>query len=472
MTSRSENKKEPGRGAEFLPRTAEVIIIDEQVKFDGNIVPHAWLHNITDPKGRADVIACMVLAEIVYWYRGADVVENGKVIGRKRKFDGDYLQKSYGDLAAKLNLTKGQVTDAIVRLEKRNLIKREFRTLILRGIKTSNVLFVRLFAWQVCHISNMPTEKVTDPDNESEIGGYGENSGDHRASKPSCTALATDTSTGPAVDKYREYDKDHPEDHTSGQETSTSAEPAEPAPTESFSISGTQSNENSPPPGSVASNTPRQVHVRNPESAPRRDHPEQLGSGDPARIRRVLEQAFNGQKFNSRDEAVLQSYIAEGRVTLPWAEAFSRAKLVFDQDRARFKAQSVFIPVKPMYLIKNFDLTSQGILTILGEQHSKLEAANSPLDREELEPSLKIIAAYDRYFEKEYYFNAEYRKTLLGAGGGKEFDQVLVRPERFLHHEDGDAIPPVWLRIVFAHRRGVCTPGSYELRFSRKLKKS
>ena len=150
-----------------LPLTPECRLIDE-IDFRGNIVCHAWYPHIKTDAGKTDSLGCLILSEIVYWYRGPDVVENGKVIGRKRKFDADLLQKSYDDFVEQFGFTKTQVKDAIDRLVKAGLIEREWRTIKVRGRSLPSVLFVRVVPDRIREISFFPTDQLAAGENPAQ----------------------------------------------------------------------------------------------------------------------------------------------------------------------------------------------------------------------------------------------------------------------------------------------------------------
>lgn len=115
------------------------------IDLKGNIIPHQWFNTIKKSNGAVDLVAIVTLSEIVYWYRPSyQFNESGMMVGIKQKFDGDTLQKSYDDLSEKLGLTKRQVREAVVRLEEMELVKREFRNIVVRGTHLSNVLFIHL----------------------------------------------------------------------------------------------------------------------------------------------------------------------------------------------------------------------------------------------------------------------------------------------------------------------------------------
>ena len=156
------------------PRTPEVEAIDD-MSWRGNTTPgewYAWLKFPPDKKareknqpGRTDSIACMILGEIVYWYRGTEVIKDGvEVPGlRSRKFRGDMLQKSYGDLVEKFGLSKKQTVQAVLRLEKAGLIARVLRSVKLKSRCLHNVLFIQIFPDRLREITFSVPENHREP---------------------------------------------------------------------------------------------------------------------------------------------------------------------------------------------------------------------------------------------------------------------------------------------------------------------
>ena len=123
--------------------------------FEGNIIPLSWLHHIRFDSGQPDLNAIMLLADIVYWYRPVAVRDeaSGTLIGYRQKFHHDLLRKSYQQYADLFGLSKRQVTDAIVRLEKLGLVQRVFRTLQTEVAACANILFIALHADEVIRIT-------------------------------------------------------------------------------------------------------------------------------------------------------------------------------------------------------------------------------------------------------------------------------------------------------------------------------
>lgn len=134
------------KDTKHLPLTPEAKAIDEMA-WRGNVTPAEWYLWLKLPSGKTDSVACMILSEIVYWYRGGEVLKGEVVVPgvRARKFNGDVLQKSYEQLMEKFGLSKDQTKRAVLRLEKHGLIKRELRTVPSRGEPLNNVMFLHVF---------------------------------------------------------------------------------------------------------------------------------------------------------------------------------------------------------------------------------------------------------------------------------------------------------------------------------------
>lgn len=116
------------------------------VDFNGNVIHSLWFKTIVKENGKADLVAINILADIVYWYRPTPVrdEESGKVIGYRKKFKADLLQRNYDSYADQFGLSKRQVTDAFARLEKLGIIQRVFRMLNVNGMLINNVLHINL----------------------------------------------------------------------------------------------------------------------------------------------------------------------------------------------------------------------------------------------------------------------------------------------------------------------------------------
>ena len=126
------------------PITPEVEAIS-RLHIEGNVIPHTWFQHIRTPAGHPDVLAIMILSDVVYWYRWRELRDEatGAVVGYVRRFKGDRLQRSYDALAQQYGFTKRQVQDAVYRLVDAGLLARELRTIITdNGVKLGNVLYL------------------------------------------------------------------------------------------------------------------------------------------------------------------------------------------------------------------------------------------------------------------------------------------------------------------------------------------
>ena len=125
-------------------------IVDQIAKMDvtGHMIPDNWFSWILRENGKPNLLAMHLLSEIVYWYKPAKEVDeaSGRVIGYKKKFSADLLQKSYDDLAEKYGDSKKTIQRALDVLESLGVIRREFRTIEYGKYnkKANNVMFIEL----------------------------------------------------------------------------------------------------------------------------------------------------------------------------------------------------------------------------------------------------------------------------------------------------------------------------------------
>ena len=146
-------------GSETVDRMGQI-----DFSFGGavNMIPDTWYKAIRYDSGKVNLNACVVLSEIVYWYRPKVErdKDNGQLLNWQKKFDADLLQKSYQELSDKFGLSKRQVTDAVVFLEHMGLVRREFRNIITEnGLALGNVLFIDLNVDRLIQITYPEQEK-------------------------------------------------------------------------------------------------------------------------------------------------------------------------------------------------------------------------------------------------------------------------------------------------------------------------
>lgn len=113
----------------------------------GNVVPQIWYKTITKETGKPYLLAITLLADIVYWYRPTEVRDerSGQIIGWRKKFKGDLLQKTYQQYADLFGESKRTVKAALDRLENLGVIKKEFRDVECEnGITLYNLMYISL----------------------------------------------------------------------------------------------------------------------------------------------------------------------------------------------------------------------------------------------------------------------------------------------------------------------------------------
>ena len=123
--------------------------VDElgQLNISGNITPQIWYKTILTEAGKPYYLAISILSDIVYWYRPTEVRDeaSGHVVGWKKRFRDDLLQRNYEKFAEMYGESKKTIVRAIVTLENMGIIKRVFRTIELQGgIVLNNVLYIDL----------------------------------------------------------------------------------------------------------------------------------------------------------------------------------------------------------------------------------------------------------------------------------------------------------------------------------------
>jgi hypothetical protein len=131
-----------GKG-KIMSITPEVLAMNE-IHFAGNVTPAKWYKHLKYDSGKPNLNAIIILAEIVYWYRPSEVrdEETGQLLGYKKKFKADKLQRSHKSFSDQFGLTKKQVRDALTFLEDKGLITKELRNINTQGLSLSNVLFI------------------------------------------------------------------------------------------------------------------------------------------------------------------------------------------------------------------------------------------------------------------------------------------------------------------------------------------
>ena len=129
-----------------IPDTTPEVDAIGSMALEGNVIPWSWFERMRFPNGKPDLNAIIILADIVYWYRPTPEHDEttGKILGWKKRFKADLLQRSYASYAEQFGLTKRQVTDALTRLQNvHHVICLVFRTIDTTQGKLANVLFIQ-----------------------------------------------------------------------------------------------------------------------------------------------------------------------------------------------------------------------------------------------------------------------------------------------------------------------------------------
>jgi len=126
--------------------TSNAVLRMASLNITGNVIPPDWFNYIRRQNGKPDTAAIMLLADIVYWYRPIEERDEktGRVIGLRKKFAADKLQRDYKAFAEMYGYTKIQVRDALYCLRDMELIDLDFRHPTINGKKIGNLLYIGL----------------------------------------------------------------------------------------------------------------------------------------------------------------------------------------------------------------------------------------------------------------------------------------------------------------------------------------
>ncbi|MBJ7555416.1 hypothetical protein [Marinomonas spartinae] len=136
--------------------------------FTGNVTPKIWYKQISLPSGRPDHKAITLLSEILYWYRPTEIRDEytGQVIGHRKKFSEDKLQRSYQSFADDFGMTKREVQDSLKRLRHAGLITLELRSKTVGGNYIANLLYIEPVVFEIDRITFPVAEFEPNPERE------------------------------------------------------------------------------------------------------------------------------------------------------------------------------------------------------------------------------------------------------------------------------------------------------------------
>ncbi len=152
-------------------RGMQIVDAIGQVKLKGNIVDREWYNHIRNKDGRCNMNAIEILAELFFLYTPTYIYdEHGKIVGKKKKFRGDLLQKSYEHLGKRLHISKKQVMNACHYLRDEGYIFMEKRSMYVEALErqVANILYIGLNVEKIKSISSayIPQEYIEDEEDK------------------------------------------------------------------------------------------------------------------------------------------------------------------------------------------------------------------------------------------------------------------------------------------------------------------
>jgi hypothetical protein len=298
-----------------------------QKSMTGNLVPAIWTHKLRLPGGNADAVSALVLAEIVKWYKPTiTFTPDGNEVA-KRKFIGDFLQKSVNDFAKELGFSKEQIRDALNRLKDAGLIIKHLRTISVHGVKSSNVLFIQLCTARLASLN----AHAPYSDQSDELWGI----------IPRAVGTEAYTSTDPSPNKYsNDPARTHREEKNKSLRFSDFLKPEE---------------------ATYGDNEPHERASSNfadlPESLP-------APSAQTENIIEEIELAFDGDQLTAKQQARIEKLVAAGQLDQPFAKALQATRKIWLADPKSWKGIA-FIPFSPKCLLDKLNLSKQGVYTVL-----------------------------------------------------------------------------------------------------------
>lgn len=188
----------------------------------GNLVPHSWYQHIryTNKRGEfTDHTACLILADIVYWYRPIEVRDEttGQLLGYRKKFAEDKLQRSPEAFAELLHCSVKVVREALRLLSTLNLIDTELRSIRTAFGVIPTAMFIGLNAKRIAEITSLHSKP---PVNEKSLLPKSVRRADEMGTEPLPNGNRTLPKSVRGSDEmgdnsiYRDYSEDSQRPHT------------------------------------------------------------------------------------------------------------------------------------------------------------------------------------------------------------------------------------------------------------------
>ena len=124
-------------------------IVDQisEMNFTGNIIPAEWFRTLRGPNGKPMLLAIDILSDILYWYRPTEIRDErtGALVGYKKKFKKDFLQRSYRQIEDQFGVSKKQAMLALDFLCRKGVIKKHLVDETTKdGMKLHNNMYLEL----------------------------------------------------------------------------------------------------------------------------------------------------------------------------------------------------------------------------------------------------------------------------------------------------------------------------------------
>jgi hypothetical protein len=207
-------------------RALQVVRAVGEISFVGNVIPHSWYRHLVRPNGKPYVVAIILLAEVAYWYRPELVKDeaSGRLVGIRKKFQGDKYRTSYPDLAERFGFGRDQVIDAVEYLEAFGVLTKEVRErVVVYGQLKGNVLFLEPVPAVLERICALPDE---DAESDGPLPEESREGRDDAAMQPSLFGTQRQPTDDP-VDGNAESDGPLPEESREGSpDTQDQGQPA------------------------------------------------------------------------------------------------------------------------------------------------------------------------------------------------------------------------------------------------------
>lgn len=143
----------------FFQSGSEIVDQIGQMNIQGNMIPQIWYRTVLTDKGKPYYLAIAILSDCVYWYKPREIRDErtGYVIGWKKRFQSDFLQRNTKELTTMYGENIRTIQRALLSLENLGVIKRHYRNIKLEnGGFISNAQFIELIPGKL-HAITYPT---------------------------------------------------------------------------------------------------------------------------------------------------------------------------------------------------------------------------------------------------------------------------------------------------------------------------